>query len=106
MILSIFGAVLAVAVASDVSSSDRGSKYGYGESSMLRLPSHVRGRAFGMRGPTVSWRDKNPRYGVLTGAAGIRGVQSFRSYTPAEMATIRQDQAAQGFVQGSVAPGA
>jgi len=45
-----------------------------------------------------------PHYGLATGAAGIRGMPTFRSYSNAEMDAIRRDEAAQGLRSVSVAP--
>lgn len=45
-----------------------------------------------------------PKYGLATGAAGIRGMPTFRSYTNAEMDAMRRDEAAQGLRASSVAP--
>lgn len=43
-------------------------------------------------------------YGVMTGAAGIRGMPTFRTFTPAQMAAMRREEAAQGLRATSVAP--
>lgn len=47
---------------------------------------------------------QDDEYGVVTGAAGIRGVPTFRSYTQQEMDAMRRDQAAQGMRFSSTAP--
>lgn len=55
-------------------------------------------------GYPVMVRMRPEEFGVLTGASGIRGVESFKQYSAAEADAIRRDQAAQGFTMSSVAP--
>ncbi len=43
-------------------------------------------------------------YGVMTGAGGIRGMPTFQSFTPDQIAAYNRDGAAQGLRGGSVAP--
>jgi len=97
-------------------------RFGWGMNTNVSRP------GLGVRGPTSSMRYPLPRpwermppmgaqtvpahpharfgdaYGVLTGAGGIRGVPTFTSFTPAQIAAYNRDGAAQGLRGSSVAP--
>lgn len=102
---------------------DDNPQFGWGMNMEVARP------GLGMRGPTSSFRYPLPRpwerlppldaetvsarphtrfgedeYGVLTGAGGIRGVPTFQSFTPAQIAAYNREGAAQGLRGGSVAP--
>lgn len=48
--------------------------------------------------------NRQEAFGVLTGAGGIRGVRSFQSFTPEQIAAYNREGAAQGLRSVSVAP--
>lgn len=83
--------------------------YGYGEGSLSRLPDRLWDRGcWGLRGVPQNWRSPHYRglgeFGVLTGAGGIRGVATFKNYTPEEQVALRRGQAEEGFRVRSVGP--
>lgn len=86
MLLALFAATIGAAV---IAEKKREAEYGYGESTLGRIPSNLwNSGGFGMRGQTTNWRDSNPRYGTSAyepagGLLGMRGpTASFRYPMP------------------------
>lgn len=86
MIIPLFGAIVAAAVFVDREHQDA---YGYGESTLSRIPDHLKNNnLMGVRGEPRSWRDSDPRFSgagfkVSGGLLGMRGpTSSFRYPLP------------------------
>lgn len=75
MLYAAFGAILGAALLSE-------EEYGYGESTLTRIPNRLRNQGgFGLRGEPRNWRDSDPRFGVSS--QGMRGpTASFRYPMP------------------------
>ncbi len=88
MLLPFFGVTILAAIFTDASSSRR-SAYGYGESTLGRIPGSLWEQGgMGLRGRALSWRDGNPNFGAgyrsISGwEMGMRGpTSSFRYPLP------------------------
>lgn len=68
------------------------------------LPGEIAGVPIRIRVGGPIFMEGTEEFGVLTGAAGIRGVPTFSTFSPEEEDRMRREEAAEGHVFTSVAP--